>query len=185
MESNRIGVEHYVRWVSNQELSRVSRHINQQSMSGYRDRFSWGRRPTFPGEPSVFPYFPKSFACVPPQKKTWLKVFPSLSIVLGIFPCFFFAHQNLAVHRSRCPQGTRRAARSPVLPRSPGVARMSPGAASSEASSSEPPRPSPTCPSSTCPAKAWGHRFVKRECTSKYFQEGWMSVHMSYIYIHI
>jgi hypothetical protein len=62
---------------------------------------------------------------------------------------------------------------------------MSPGAASSEASSSEPPRPSPTCPSSTCPAKAWGHRFVKRECTSKYFQEGWMSVHMSYIYIHI
>ena len=122
--------------------------------------------------------------CSPP-KKTWLKVFPSLSIVLGIFPCFFFAHQNLAVHRSRCPQGTRRAARSPVLPRSPGVARMSPGAASSEASSSEPPRPSPTCPSSTCPAKAWGHRFVKRECTSKYFQEGWMSVHMSYIYTYM
>ena len=132
-----------------------------------------------------FPLFSQIFCMCSPQKKTWLKVFPSLSIVLGIFPCFFFAHQNLAVHRSRCPQGTRRAARSPVLPRSPGVARMSPGAASSEASSSEPPRPSPTCPSSTCPAKAWGHRFVKRECTSKYFQEGWMSVHMSYIYIHI
>lgn len=95
-------------------------------------------------------------------KKTWLKVFPivypystwDISIYFHVFffsPIKIWPEDTAPLISPRYPQGTRRAAGSPVLPRFPGAARRSPGVASSEASSSEPPRPSPTSPSSTCP----------------------------------